>query len=95
MSTDQVGCMVFLGPAAVGRGIKEGAESTEKALLLANISIYTTIKQQQNGFCPSKLKTNTINSLVFFSTNNTVGPHQLQIRMRNLNCLFISKQYNC
>lgn len=66
MSTDQVGCMVFLGPAAVDRGIKEGAESTEKALLLANISIYTTIKQQQNGFCPSKLKTNTINSLVFF-----------------------------
>lgn len=37
MSTDQVGCMVFLGPAAVDRGIKEGAESTEKALLLANI----------------------------------------------------------
>lgn len=66
MSTDQVGYMVFLGPAAVDRGIKEGAESTEKALLLANISIYTTIKQQQNGFCPSKLKTNTINSLVFF-----------------------------
>lgn len=66
VSTDQVGCMVFLGPAAVDRGIKEGAESTEKALLLANISIYTTIKQQQNGFCPSKLKTNTINSLGFF-----------------------------
>lgn len=54
--------MVFLGPAAVDRGIKKGAESTEKALLLANISIYTTIKQQ-NGFCPSKLKKNTI---IFF-----------------------------
>lgn len=57
--------MVFLGPAAVDRGIKKGAESTEKALLLANISIYTTIKQQQNGFCPSKLKTNTINAFLY------------------------------
>lgn len=83
--------MVFLGPAAVDRDIKKGAESTEKALLLANIFIYTTIKQQQNRFCPSQ---SSINSLSFFYTNNTVGPHQLQIRMRNLNCLFISKQYN-
>lgn len=57
--------MVFLGPAAVDRGIKKGAESTEKALLLANISIYTTIKQQQNGICTSKLKTNTINAFFF------------------------------
>lgn len=34
LSTDQVGCMVFLDPAAVDRGIKKGAESTKKALLL-------------------------------------------------------------